>query len=249
MKVTADRPVRVRILDESGQLRQMPDILSDLKARYGDTLDAFEAAEIKEAFGTDEAMKMINALYGQEAAVRANANALADAARQGAAFTEGMAANVDDYDGAGWDRFQQQMKTIKEQIGAGLLPAMDKLAPVFAGMAETVGGFIERNPGLVAGLGAAIVGLSGIATVAAPVLFARFLADRHVCHLAAWLGPFGGRFARDRYQGGIAGAGGQGAYGSVRVFESGSAGCWPRFAGQPNSADRSRHRRRRISDL
>ena len=172
MKITENRPVRVRVIDENGMLRKMPDILADLKARYGETLDTVEAAEIAKAFGTEEAMKMINALYGQEEAVRANAAALEDAARQGAAFTESMAANVDDYDGAGWELFQQQMKTIKEQIGAGLLPALDKLAPVFASMAEAVGGFISRNPELVAGLGAAIVGLSGIATVAAPVLFA-----------------------------------------------------------------------------
>lgn len=172
MQVDANRPVRVRILDENGQLREMPGILRDLKARYGETLDAFEAAEIKDAFGTDEAMKMINALYGQEAAVRANASALQDAARQGASFTESMAANVDNYDGAGWDLLAQKMDVVKQKIGAGLLPALDKLVPVFARMAEGLGNFISRNPELVAGLGAAIVGLSGIATVAAPVLFA-----------------------------------------------------------------------------
>ena len=114
MKVTSERPVRVRILDENGQLRAMPDILTDLKNRYGETLDAFEAAEIKDAFGTDEAMKMINALYGQEEAVRANAAALDDAAGKGAKFTKSMAENVDDYDGAGWELFIQQVDVIKQ---------------------------------------------------------------------------------------------------------------------------------------
>ena len=171
MKVTTERPVRVRVLDENGQLREMPDILADLKARYGETQDAFEAAEIKEAFGTDEAMKMINALDGQEEAVRANAEALRDAAREGAAFTESMAANVDDYDRADWERFIQQIDVMKQKIGAGLLPAMDKLVPILSRAATAIGNFASEHPGFVAGLGAAIVGVAGLATVAAPLLF------------------------------------------------------------------------------
>jgi len=172
MQVTADRPVRVRILDENGQLRQMPDILADLKARYGETLDAFEAAEIKDAFGTDEAMKMINALYGQEEAVRANAAALQDAARQGKEFTETMAEQVDNYDGAGWEKFQQQLKTIKEQIGAGLLPAMDGLAETFGGVAAVVGDFAAKNPVLISTLGGLVVGIGALAGIVAPTAFA-----------------------------------------------------------------------------
>lgn len=170
MKVTSEHPVRVQVLDENGQMRAMPDILSDLKARYGETLDAFEAAEIGKAFGTEEAMKLVNALYGQEEAVRANAAALDDAAGKGAEFTKAMAANVDAYDGAQWDLLGQKMETIKQKIGAGLLPAMDSLAPKIEWIVSGVGDFISNNPDLVAGLGAAIVGLGGIATVAAPVL-------------------------------------------------------------------------------
>ena len=81
MEISASRPMLVRILDENGQLRAMPAILADLRARYGETLDAFEAAEIKDAFGTDGAMKMINTLYGQADAARENAEALTDTAR------------------------------------------------------------------------------------------------------------------------------------------------------------------------
>jgi len=172
MEITDKRPVRVRVIDENGMLREMPDILADLKARYGETLDTIEAAEIAKAFGTEEAMKMINALYGQEEAVRANADALQDAARQGAAFTESMAANVDDYDGAKWKLFIQQLDVMKQKIGAGLLPAMDALVPLLGGAARAVGDFAAKHPGLVAGLGAAIVGVAGLATVAAPLLFA-----------------------------------------------------------------------------
>lgn len=165
-------PVKVRILDESGQLRAMPDILTDLKARYGETLEAAEAAEIKDAFGTDEAMRMINALYGKEEAVRANVAALEDAAGAGAKFTEAMADNIDNYDGAGWELFTQKLDVLKQKLGAGLLPALDAVTPALSSIVEGVASFAAENPELVAGIGAAVVGLTGFAAVAAPVLFA-----------------------------------------------------------------------------
>jgi|GEM_PF-2883677 len=171
MKITAKAPVRVKVLDVNGQMRAMPDILSDIKARYGETLDAFEAAEIKKAFGTDEAMKLIDALYGQADAVRANADALEEAAQQGAEFTANMAADVDDYDGAGWEKFQQQLKSIKEEVGEGLLPALDALAVPMANIAQIVAGFVQENPKLVTGFGSIVAGLFGIASTAAPILY------------------------------------------------------------------------------
>jgi len=41
----------------------MPDILTELKSKYGETIDAVEKRELKEAFGTDEAVALIDLLY------------------------------------------------------------------------------------------------------------------------------------------------------------------------------------------
>jgi hypothetical protein len=113
-------------------LRAMPDILADLKSRYGETLDAFEAAEIKTAFGTDEAMKMINALYGQEAAVRANAEALEEAAAQGADFTEEMARAADNNRDATMVLMSQRFNVLQQMIGERLLPVIEHIIPYMA---------------------------------------------------------------------------------------------------------------------
>ncbi len=171
LAATGKTPIRIRTIDENGQLRAMPDLLADLRTAYGPTLEAEERLQIQRALGSEEAIKLIDALYGQEEAVRANAEALRDAAREGAAFTENMAAKVDDYDGADWDRFIQQIDVMKQKIGAGLLPAMDKLVPILSRGATAIGNFTSEHPELVAGLGAAIVGVAGLATVAAPLLF------------------------------------------------------------------------------
>ncbi len=172
MKVTTERPVRVRILDDKGQLRAMPDILADLQARYGKTLDAFEAAEIKEAFGTDEAMKMINALYGQADAVRANVEALNDAAQKGAEFTEAMAGAADN----NWDStmilISQQLDVVRQQIGERLLPVVTRLTPIIGALFDKAFVWIDANPELVTGIGAVVVGIGALAAVMAPILLA-----------------------------------------------------------------------------
>lgn len=170
MQVSADRPVRVRILDENGGLRDMPDILADLQARYGETLDAFEAAEIKEAFGTDEAMKMINALYGQEAAVRANADALDDAAQQGSEFTSVMAAAADNNWDATMVLMSQKMDVISQKIGERLLPVVQRLVPYIDAFIATAFDWIDANPELITGIGGVVVGLGALAAVIAPIL-------------------------------------------------------------------------------
>lgn len=169
-KEAGGNPIRVRVLDENGALRSMADVMTDLKARYGDTLDAIEAAEIKKAFGTDEAMKMINALYGQEAAIRANADALGEAGRQGAAFTTEMAKAAD----ANWDSamilLSQKVDVFRQKLGGALLPVLQKLLPVIDGMIDRVVAWADANPDLLAGIGAAVVGFGAVAAVLSPVL-------------------------------------------------------------------------------
>lgn len=164
-------PIRVRILDENGGLRAMPDILGDLQARYGETLDAFEAAEIKEAFGTDEAMKMINALYGQEAAVRANAEALEGAASQGADFTEEMARAADIGNRlSGMDMLTQKMDVVRQMIGERLLPVIDRIVPYLDVMIATTFDWVDANPELVTQIGMVVAGLGAFLAIVAPIL-------------------------------------------------------------------------------
>lgn len=170
MAVTAEHPVRVRILDENGQLRAMPEILTDLRQRYGETLDAFEAAEIQKAFGTEEAMKMINALYGQEAAVRANAAALGEAAAQGNAFTSSMARAADNNWDATATLMAQKFDVLKQKIGDRLLPVVERLIPVLDEFMTRAFSWIDANPELVTGIGLVVAAIAAAATVLSPLL-------------------------------------------------------------------------------
>ena len=52
-------------LDANNQLKSMPEILDQLRGKYGETIDAMEKQEIAEAFGTDEAVDLIDLLYNK----------------------------------------------------------------------------------------------------------------------------------------------------------------------------------------
>ena len=70
---------QVRMIDEAGPLRGLADVMADLQARYSEGFTDQANFELQQAFGSDEAVRLISALWGQEAAIRANAGALADA--------------------------------------------------------------------------------------------------------------------------------------------------------------------------
>ena len=162
---------RVRLLDENDQLRAMPDILADLSARYGETLEASEAYEIQQALGSDEAMRLINALYGQEAAVRANAEALGEAGAQGAEFTEAIAeAGQEANRYAGITVLGQQIDTLWQAIGDRLLPAVNAVLPYIEAAIASIIAWIDANPELVTQIGAVVVAVGAVAAAIAPVL-------------------------------------------------------------------------------
>ncbi|WP_164732810.1 phage tail tape measure protein [Vibrio anguillarum] len=48
------------LLDANDQLLSMPDILQELRDKYGETLTDIDKMELKKAFGSDEAMALIH---------------------------------------------------------------------------------------------------------------------------------------------------------------------------------------------
>lgn len=60
---SAGEKLGLTFLDSNNQLLSMPEILTALKSKYGDTIDAVEKRELKEAFGTDEAVALIDVVH------------------------------------------------------------------------------------------------------------------------------------------------------------------------------------------
>ena len=126
----------------TGNLRSMPDLLSELRIKYGDTLSVAERMSIKDAFGTEEAVGAIESLLPQTDQLRSDLLKIKAANADGnwTAMKEASAINMDnlssgiDKAGAGWKALQS---TISNGFNEGPLKAvLSGIGSLFTGLTK-----------------------------------------------------------------------------------------------------------------
>jgi len=169
----AGTKLKLEFTDVNNQLLSMPEILMKLKGKYGETLDAVEKMEIQKAFGTQEAVAVIDLLYGKVGALTENTRSLSAAMRQGTGFTEQMAQAMNQDIGSGIALLEQRWHNLVEVVGKQLVPV---LLPVFAWIGSginRIAEFAEKHAVLtrvfVVGLGVISALAFGLGTLAAVV--------------------------------------------------------------------------------
>lgn len=133
-------------VDSNNQLLGMADILDALRGKYGDTLDAMEKQEIAKAFGTQEAVALVDLLYGKVGDLRGNVDQLGMSMRQGTVFTEGMAQAMNNDIGAALDVLGQNTSIIKRILGDELGGLLQSLVPTAQAAVQSMQRFVEANP-------------------------------------------------------------------------------------------------------
>lgn len=161
-----------KTLDEKGNLRDLPELLEQAKEVFGDEYTTEIGSKMKKAFGSDEAMRFFEALWGQEKAFRANRLEVERAQAQGSAFTHQMAKDVDNNMDARMAIQEQKWNLIKARMGAALIPALERLMPMMDKVTGWVEGFVANHSSVSTALVAVVGGVGLIATVAAPVVTA-----------------------------------------------------------------------------
>jgi TP901 family phage tail tape measure protein len=176
----AGEALNLQFMDANNQLLSLPQILTALQGKYGTTLDAMEKMEIKKAFGTDEAVAVIDLLYSKVADLTTNIAGLDKAMGQGASFSEQMAMAMNVDIGAGKDLLAQRWQNLVEVIGKQLIPVLVPLFSWFGDIINRVRIFAQENSTLtrvavltVSGLAALSLGMGSMAAVlgAAGLLF------------------------------------------------------------------------------
>jgi len=160
----------VQVLNDQGQLRGLADIMGDLKAAYGDTLDAFEGREIQKAFGTQEAMKLISNLWGMEEAFKAQSAAMTEAGAQGIGYTRAMVNATQNNFAARWALNAQKIRNLQESIGRALLPTVEALISKIGPIVTRLANWISENQGLATTIGTVVIAIGGIAAILSPIL-------------------------------------------------------------------------------
>ena len=123
----AGTKLRRSFVDGNGDLLSTTRILEKLHKKYGRTIDAMEKQELKEAFGTDEAVAMIDLLYNNVDVLKGGIDDLSVSMKKGVSVTKEMASAINSTPEQKFKVIQQQIHNNVEELGNALLPIVNEV--------------------------------------------------------------------------------------------------------------------------
>lgn len=170
----AGKKLGLQFMDSNRQLLSMPQILTALKGKYGDTLDAVEKMDIQKAFGTQEAVAVIDLLYGKLGDLTANIHKVNGAMQMGTGFTTKMAEAMNQDLGAVLEIAGQRFHNLLEVGGQMFVPVLLWIVSGVSALTLGLQRLASTNAGktvlgLVGAVAAAVVGVAAFTLVMAGV--------------------------------------------------------------------------------
>lgn len=150
-------------MDSNNQLLSMPEIISQIKDKYGETIDAVEAAELKKAFGTEEAVALVTQLYDKTDILTDSMHSLGGSLKQGTVLTEDMAKKMNK--GREFEVLGQKMGNLSALIGQTFAPAALMVGNVIGDTVLKVQVWMKDNDKLAGTIGTVLAGVAGLLTV------------------------------------------------------------------------------------
>ena len=142
----------VSFVDANNQLLAMPEILTILRGKFGDTMDAAEKMELQKAFGTEEAVALIDLLYNKTDELEGNILGLYDTMSQGTSVAQGMADAINQTEGEKFTVLKQKIQNTVETIGNGMLPTINRWMEKGDQLLGQTSEWIEKNQQLVSNI-------------------------------------------------------------------------------------------------
>lgn len=149
--------------DANDQLLSMPNILAQLKDKYGETIDAIESDELKKAFGTDEAVSLIKQLYPETDTLTKNINEMNLSLQEGTKKTREMANAANE--GKEAELYEQRINSLTTAIGNGFAPVMFTMMSVLGNTAVVLSEFMNEHETLTQIIVGTIGAAGGLLTV------------------------------------------------------------------------------------
>lgn len=142
---SAGKKLGLSFVDANNKLLSTPEILSILKNKYGDTIDAVEKQQLKEAFGTDEAVAMIDLLYNDIDGLSGGIDSMAASMKKGTSVTKEMAEAINNTPAQKFKVLKQQIHNNVEELGNGLLPVVNQTMDKVSGLIQKGSDWISNN--------------------------------------------------------------------------------------------------------
>lgn len=169
----AGEKLGLTFMDSNNQLLSMPEILTTLKGKYGDTIDAVEKQQLKQAFGTDEAIALIDLLYNDIDGLSGGIDSLQASMQGGAQATQTMAEAINNTPAQKLELIKQQVHNSAESLASGLLPSVNNALEGISKIISAASDWVANNQGTVDSIMQIAVKI-GIALVAAGLFAATF---------------------------------------------------------------------------
>lgn len=151
----AQDKLNLSFTDSQGQMLPMLDILDKFKGQYGDTLSVAESADLKKAFGSEEAVSMIKLLMADTDGLAGSIEQLGQV--QGMSKAEEMASAMTDQ----WERLEASWFAVRAAVFGAILPSINAIVGSMANGLVYITGWTDEFPWLAEILGyVAIAGLS-----------------------------------------------------------------------------------------
>ena len=122
---SAGGKLKTSFVDSNGELLSTTEIIEKLHKKYGQTISASEKQELKQAFGTDEAVAMIDLLYNNVDVLKGGIDDLSVSMKKGVSVTKEMASAINSKPEQKFKVIQQQVHNNVEELGNALLPMVN----------------------------------------------------------------------------------------------------------------------------
>lgn len=159
----AQEKLGISMTDSSGKMLPMNEILGKLKNSMGDLSEVKNMDTLKEAFGSDEAVKIITALIDKNGDLLKSQKEISEAMNEGTTITKKMADAMQK--GQGFTLLSQQIGNLGATIGTIFMPAATLLASTIGGIVSVLGSAIERFPVVSSVIGGVVMGMFALVAV------------------------------------------------------------------------------------
>ena len=144
----AGKELNLQLVDANNQLLSMPEILNKLRNKFGDTLDASEKLQLQKAFGTEEAVALIDLLYNKTNDLESNILGMYGSLNEGTKVAIEMAEAMNQDPGSRYQILTQQVHNLKEKLGNQLLPTVVKGMQIGSDFIGKVSSWADENENL-----------------------------------------------------------------------------------------------------
>lgn len=156
-------------VDANNQMLSMPEIMDKLKGKFGETMDAAEKMELQQAFGDQEAIALIDLMYGKTGDLQNNIISLYGTMGQGETQALKMAEAINNTDPSKYEVVQQKLHNVAEELGNAVSPAINSFLDRAGPAITKTGEWIANNQELCSALMIIVMVLGGFLIVGGTV--------------------------------------------------------------------------------